>query len=131
MIEVKDLNKTYKASGVEALKGISFKCSKGISCLLGPNGAGKTTAVKIMAGLLKPSKGTVIYNNKNIIENREQIQKNMGYVGQFAANSFQYRLTAKENLEYFGKLMLLSKAIIKSQIKYFSDLFKINDFINQ
>ncbi|HDI02349.1 MAG TPA: ATP-binding cassette domain-containing protein, partial [Ignisphaera sp.] len=59
MIEFKDVYKIY-SKNVVALQGASFTIPSGtLACLLGPNGAGKTTTMKLIAGFLRPSSGTV------------------------------------------------------------------------
>ena len=64
-IEISDLTKQFK--NALAVKNISFKINKGtIMGLLGPNGCGKSTTIGMMLGLIKPTSGTVIINNKNI-----------------------------------------------------------------
>ncbi len=73
------------------LKGVSFELKGGEALLLiGHNGAGKTTLIRLLAGLLKPSRGTVERN---------------GSIGMVAHDSMLYEsLSARENLEFFGKL---------------------------
>ena len=62
-IEVINLSKTYKEN--QAVKNISFKVNRNeIIGLLGPNGCGKTTTITMILGLLKPSEGKVLINQK-------------------------------------------------------------------
>ncbi len=65
MLEVRDLVTAY--GKIEALKGVDLDAAEGqITCILGPNGAGKTTLLMTIAGVLKPSRGTVRFQEKNI-----------------------------------------------------------------
>ena len=86
-IEIKDLKKTYAASGKspekEALKGVSLSIPRGsMFALLGPNGAGKSTLINIMAGLVIKSSGSVNIWGTNIDENARQSRANIGIVPQ-------------------------------------------------
>jgi branched-chain amino acid transport system ATP-binding protein len=61
MLSVRDLVTAY--GKIEALKGVSLDVAPGsITCLLGPNGAGKTTLMMTIAGVLKPRKGSIRFN---------------------------------------------------------------------
>jgi ABC-2 type transport system ATP-binding protein len=57
LLECSGLSKSY--GDVDALKGVSFSLSKGLSLILGPNGSGKTTLLKILSGLIPPDKGNI------------------------------------------------------------------------
>lgn len=86
-IEIKDLKKTYAATGKspakEALKGVSLDIPQGsMFALLGPNGAGKSTIINIMAGLVMKSSGTVRIWETDIDENPRQSRANIGIVPQ-------------------------------------------------
>lgn len=86
-IEIKDLKKTYKASGKapekHALKGIDLTIPKGsIYGLLGPNGAGKSTLINIMAGLVMKSSGTVKIWDRDIDREPENAKAAIGIVPQ-------------------------------------------------
>ena len=83
IIEVKNVSFSYP-NGFEAVKNVSFNISAGENiAIVGQNGAGKTTTVKLLNGLLKPSKGDVVVNNQNTKEyTTAQISRKVGYVFQ-------------------------------------------------
>lgn len=65
MLEVKDLEVYYGM--IQAIKGISFEVNEGeVIALIGANGAGKTTTLHTITGLLKPKKGSVMFEGTDI-----------------------------------------------------------------
>src|SRR6185503_9409266 len=101
MLIIKDLTKTY-SSGVQALKGVSLDIQPGMFGLLGPNGAGKTTLMKILATLLEPDSGTAEMNGLNVIGQKAETRKMLGYLPQDFG--LYPTLTAAQMLDYFAKL---------------------------
>jgi len=101
MLIIKDLMKTY-SSGVQALKGVSLEIQPGMFGLLGPNGAGKTTLMKILATLLEPDSGTVHMDGLDLITNKAETRKKLGYLPQDFG--LYPTLTAAQMLDYFAKL---------------------------
>ena len=81
MLKITDLTKTY-SSGVQALKGISLDIPVGMFGLLGPNGAGKTTLMKILATLLEPDAGDAKMNGVDLINDKHETRKMLGYLPQ-------------------------------------------------
>ena len=75
----------------QVLKGVSFEVAEGSFCaLLGPNGSGKSTLTKIIAGVQKPSRGSVTYGGRNILAlNRREHARTVGYVPQSAEAPFE------------------------------------------
>lgn len=79
MISVKSVEKRY--GDAVAVSGLSFDVQRGdIVGLLGHNGAGKTTIMKVMTGYLEPTAGMVLIDGLNVIENRQAVQKKIGYL---------------------------------------------------
>lgn len=109
ILRVEGLGKTYRKpfSGkrVEAVKGISFEVSRGeIFGFLGPNGAGKTTTIKMLTGLITPTKGTASLLGMPIPS-----PEAMGRVGFLPENPYIYPyLTPREFVSMCGRLNGLS-----------------------
>ena len=101
ILNVKDLQKTY-SGGVQALKGVSLDIPAGMFGLLGPNGAGKTTLMKILATLLEADSGTAQMNGLDLIANKADTRRVLGYLPQDFG--LYPTLTAAQMLDYFAKL---------------------------
>jgi ABC-2 type transport system ATP-binding protein len=103
MIEVTHLTKTYNGN-VQALRGVDLTIGTGMFGLLGPNGAGKTTLMRIMAGLVRPTSGTVnVFGNDVTTEAGKQASKaQLGYLPQELG--LYPNLTAAEFLDYIAIL---------------------------
>ena len=66
MLEIKDLATAY--GKIEALKGVSLRAQAGeVTCLLGPNGAGKTTLMMTLAGILRPQRGSIVFEGEELV----------------------------------------------------------------
>lgn len=114
-VEVKDVRKTFKSKKkkflrtieekeFKAVDGVSFNIYKGeIFGLLGPNGAGKTTTIKMITGLLRPTSGVINVMGKDVDKNPMEALNNIGTV-LAGDRSIYWKLTARENLEYFAAL---------------------------
>lgn len=100
-LEVVDLRKSY--GSVCVVDGVSFTVESGeIFGLLGPNGAGKTTTMSMIAGLLDPDSGEVRFGGRSIKSFMKQDRRFLGIAPQDLA--IYPELSARENLEFFGKL---------------------------
>jgi ABC-2 type transport system ATP-binding protein len=81
VLSIRNLTKTY-SSGVRALRGVSLEIPAGMFGLLGPNGAGKSTLMKILATLLEPDEGTAQLDGLNLLEQKDETRKILGYLPQ-------------------------------------------------
>lgn len=109
MIVLKDVVKMY--GDKLAVDYLSFTISDGeLFGFLGPNGAGKTTTLKMMIGLLQPTKGEIWINDINVWQNRKEVHKEIGVV--FELPNLYNRATIKENLSFFADLYGVAKSKI-------------------
>lgn len=129
MIQVKGLSKSFKA--VEAVKNISFEVKKAtVFGLLGENGAGKTTTLRIIATMLKPTDGTVLIDGVDLLTDSEGVRSKIGIL--FGGETGLYdRLTARENIEYFGLLNGMTKEEVSRRIDELSNLLDMDDYLDR
>ncbi|MBD3158390.1 MAG: ATP-binding cassette domain-containing protein [Candidatus Lokiarchaeota archaeon] len=126
-IEIEELSKTFvsvkrraiviptQRKQVQALKGVSLDIPKGrVYGLLGPNGAGKTTLIKCLATLVLPSSGTAKVNGFDVLKESFYARASMG-VCQGNERSIYWKLTARENLIFFGKLYRMTTSEAKER----------------
>ncbi len=129
MVQVRDLAKSFKRQNGEAffaVKGVSFNIGKGeIFSLLGPNGAGKTTTISMISGLLTPSRGDATIGGSSIITQPLQAKKLLGVVPQEIA--LYLSLSARQNLEFFGKMYSLGGAELKKRVDEVLDLIDLTE----
>ncbi|HWS27362.1 MAG TPA: ATP-binding cassette domain-containing protein, partial [Xanthomonadales bacterium] len=112
MIELTDLRKTFGA--VKAVDGVSFTARDGeITGLLGPNGAGKTTTLRMLYTLMKPETGHISVDGVDITQDPDSARRKLGVLPD--ARGLYKRLTARENIEYFGRLHGLDEATLKQR----------------
>jgi sodium transport system ATP-binding protein len=103
-------------AGARVVDGISFEVRPGeIYGLIGPNGAGKTTTFRILAGLLSPSSGRALVGGVDVGENPAAAKARLGFSTGSAA--LYGRLTAREQLEYFGALHGLAPDRLAARIE--------------
>jgi len=126
MIKVTGLTKYY--GGKPAAKDISFEVKKGeVFGLLGTNGAGKSTTIKMLCGLLKPTRGSIRIGNIDLQRMPLKAKSMMGYLPE---NPLIYdKLTGAETLELIGKLRKLSTDMIEQRVKYYADTLGLGEQI--
>lgn len=127
-MNVISISKSFKSQNFlkqnikEVLTDVSFDLFEGdILGITGPNGAGKTTLIKIILDLIEPS------NGKIRIENREK--KYLAYINT-NSRSFFWRISARDNLIFYGKLLDLSNEEIEENILKLSKNFKVDDILD-
>ena len=112
MIEVKNLHKRF--GKVVAVDGATFRARDGeITGLLGPNGAGKTTTLRCLYTLMQPDSGQVLVDGIDAATDAVAVRRRLGVLPD--ARGLYKRLTARENISYFGRLHGLDAATIRTR----------------
>ena len=121
MIEVESLNKRF--GSVLAVKDVSFEAADGaITGLLGPNGAGKTTTLRMLYSLIQPDRGRASVDGLDVSTKANEARAKLGVLSD--ARGIYTRLTARENIRYFGELHGLNGADLERRI---DDLIDVLD----
>jgi ABC-2 type transport system ATP-binding protein len=139
-IQVEHLARTFstytgvivrKRKEIEALKDVSFTIENGeLFGLLGPNGAGKTTITKILATILLPTAGTAKVIGFDVVRQYNQIRPRIGIV--FGGErGIYWRLSGKDNLQYFADLYGVPPAISRQRIPELLELVGLDDRANE
>lgn len=122
MLVATSLFKFY--GSVPAVQDVSFSLQPGrILGYLGPNGSGKSTTVKMLAGLLQPNRGRILYNDKDIHTDLAAYRKHLGYIPE-DANLYPY-LTGEEYLEMIATLRSMPEPLVTSRIQALLELFAL------
>ncbi|WP_313001030.1 ABC transporter ATP-binding protein [Chryseobacterium gleum] len=125
-LTINNLSLTYK-NGFQAIKNISLDIRNGMFGLLGPNGAGKSSLMKTIVGLQKPTSGTLLFNDVDIVKNPDYIKQNLGFLPQdFGVYP---KVSAYDLLEHIALLKGISdKNKRKNQILGLLEKVNLSDF---
>ena len=132
MIIANDLHKSFKTKTgkVTAVDGVSFTARDGqITGLLGPNGAGKTTTMRMLYTLMTPDRGNVTVDGIDAARDPVAVRRALGVLPD--ARGVYKRLTARENIAYFGELHGLSSKQIAERTKALSDALDMGDILDR
>jgi ABC-2 type transport system ATP-binding protein len=142
IITISNLDKTYnvkeraglfknRVKQINALQNIDLTIEQGeFFGLLGPNGAGKTTLIKCITTLLTPTRGRILVNGFEVGSQDAQVRASLGcMLG--GERSIYWKLTGRENLEYFAALYHLSPTQIRAQIEKLKDLLDLEPLLDR
>lgn len=142
IIKVENMSKTFvskerkkflraKKRTIHALKNVDLTIYDGeIFGLLGPNGAGKTTLIKCLTTLLIPTEGSASVNGFDLEKEENMVRASLGCM-LMGERGLYWKLTGKENLEYFGALYHVPKEKRKERIEYLIELLNMEEFVNR
>lgn len=115
---------------VHAVRDISLTARDGrITGLLGPNGAGKTTTVRVLAGLISPDGGTIHVDDVDVVARPAAGLAAMGILSD--ARGLYPRLTARENIVYFGRLQGMARDHAERRAVELADLLEMKPLLDR
>lgn len=126
-LEIRDLGKYYGEK--EALKQLNLQLSPGIYGLLGPNGAGKSTLMKLICMLIKPTTGSILFDGKEILADRKNFLKLLGYMPQ--QHCLYPEFGVEEYLYYIGTLKGMDKKRVRESAKELLEKVRLLDVRTQ
>jgi len=132
MIVAENLHKAFKTKTglIHAVQNVGFQAEDGrITGLLGPNGAGKTTTMRMLYTLMKPDQGRVLVDGIDAAVDPIAVRRQLAVLPD--ARGVYKRLTARENIAYFGQLHGLSAARIRERTKVLSTALEMEDILDR
>ncbi|MFF2048502.1 ATP-binding cassette domain-containing protein [Stenotrophomonas bentonitica] len=132
MIVAENLHKAFKTKTglIHAVQNVGFQAEDGrITGLLGPNGAGKTTTMRMLYTLMKPDQGRVLVDDIDAAVDPIAVRRQLAVLPD--ARGVYKRLTARENIAYFGQLHGLSAARIRERTKVLSTALEMEDILDR
>ncbi len=132
MIRAHDLHKQFKTKSglVQAVRGVGFDAHDGqITGLLGPNGAGKTTTLRMLYTLMQPDQGRIEVDGVDPARDPMTVRRSLGVLPD--ARGVYKRLTARENIAYFGRLHGMSPAQIAERTAALSEALDMDEILDR
>lgn len=128
MIEATELKKKF--AKVTAVDGVSFVARDGqVTGLLGPNGAGKTTTLRMIYGLMRPDEGQVRIDGIDAFASPLVARQRIGVLSD--ARGLYLRLTARENIHYYGELQGLNGSLLETRVDELLRLLDMGDIADR
>jgi sodium transport system ATP-binding protein len=133
LIEARALTKVFSAGSrkeVRAVDGVTFTARPGrVLGLLGPNGAGKTTTLRMLATILTPTSGTAIIDGLDVVAEPLAVRRRIGFLS--GSTGVYERMTAREMIEYFGRLYGMDEAALAARVADILALLRMEDFADR
>jgi len=122
MLELRNVSKSYRS--IPAVEDVSFVLRAGeVLGYLGPNGSGKSTTVKMVMGMIQPSKGRVLFEGRNIHDDLAGYRAQLGYVPEEA--QVYTHLSGMEYLQLVGRLRGMDEALIERRARRMLQLLSL------
>jgi sodium transport system ATP-binding protein len=131
MIHAEGLAKSFGRRGeVHAVQDVTFEAPDGaITGLLGPNGAGKTTVLRMLATLMIPDAGQASVDGADVVRDRYAVRQRIGVLSD--ARGLYPRLTARENVRYYGALYGLAGAALETRVNALLDALGLHELADR
>ena len=128
MIEARGLAKRF--DGVQAVRHVSFTAPDGeITALLGPNGAGKTTTLRMISTLVAPTEGRALVDNTDGAIDPLAVRARIGVLSD--ARGLYGRLTARENIAYYGALRGMSRQAVRESVQRLAQMLDMEALLDR
>jgi len=122
MLELKHVSKSYRS--IPAVEDVSFVLREGeVLGYLGPNGSGKSTTVKMVIGMIQPTKGKVFFAGRNIHDDLVSFRAHLGYVPEEA--HVYTHLSGLEYLQLIGRLRGMQESLIDRKARTLLQLLSL------
>ncbi len=113
LIETHELSKDF--GDLVAVDGVSLQVQSGeILALLGPNGAGKTTTIRMLASILRPSRGRATVAGYDVLHQADDVHRCIGLLTEH--HGLYTRMRAREYLSFFGRVHALPDELLTTRI---------------
>ncbi len=142
MIQIEQVSKQFVVAGaakpfrraprqtIHAVQGVNLQAPNGrITGLLGPNGAGKTTTLRMLGALFQPDSGSITVDGIAVAKQPRQALARMGILGD--AHGLYPRLTARENVVYFGRLQGMEQCVANARAEDLSRLLDMGSILDR
>jgi len=121
----------YRRKNITALKGVNLQIRKGeIFGLVGPNHAGKTTLIKILSTLILPTRGSAFVNGYDVIKDENKVKSSISLITSEQRSPY-WRLTGRQNMEFYAALYHLSIKEFKKRMDSLIDLLALDEDIDK
>ena len=128
MIQTENLSKYF--NDFVAVDNVQLDVEAGqILALLGQNGAGKTTTIRMLTGLLRPTKGWARVNGYDVVKDATQVRASVGVLTE--QHGLYLRMTAVEYLDFFGKVYQLDANTRKKRSDHLLEYFGLAEAANR
>lgn len=128
MIKTEDLTKYFGKQAATKNLNLNIKAGE-LFAFIGPNGAGKSTTIKMLVGLLAPTRGRALIGGHDIQKNPVPARRLIGYIPDFP--HLYEKLTGAEFLQFVGKIYGVSRPELQRRIEYYLDLFGLTGLASQ
>lgn len=132
MIRIENLTKRFGSNTAVDRLDLSLGAGE-VFGFLGPNGAGKTTTIRMMVGLLRPTAGTVVYDDSgqrlDIQKDSLEIRKRIGYIPD--APFLYEKLTGREHLRFIGEVYQIPRNLLDHEVERYLERFSLKDVADQ
>ncbi|WP_417360381.1 ATP-binding cassette domain-containing protein [Gallaecimonas pentaromativorans] len=120
----------YKGRFFHSVLNVGFECEQGqVLGLLGPNGAGKTTTLRMLSSALKPDAGSIEVGGIDVVKDPASARKKIGFLS--ASTGLYGRLSAQENVAYFGKMHGLGPELLAERMETLFSLLDMKTFLHR